>query len=115
MILEMPRPDATPDSRADLLDAYGAAVEKMRRSRPRVPAGRWWQVMQDAEAIMTRWGPTAAALGWPADNLFGRPPEEGECGCLAWEMQGGYVRLMTAGMIVFDRPDVCCRGFFRRA
>jgi hypothetical protein len=84
----------------------------------RFPAAKWRQVVMDAAAFLERWAAQAAALGWPAWELFG-------CHCRApWGriqgmglvllLQGDEIAALTAVEAVIRTPTGAHQRYRRK-
>jgi hypothetical protein len=86
---------------------------------PTYPARAWQQLITDAERFLDDWAAQAAALGWPAWELFG-------CHCRApWGriqgmglvllLHGDQLAALTASEAVIRRPTGAHQTWRRRA
>lgn len=73
---------------------------------------RWRQAVDDAARFLGGWGSTAAALGWPAGDLFELTPSG--CSGLVWELHGREVIALTADEAILSPNDRTERAWFCR-
>ena len=98
-------------------DPFGKAYADLLSQCPdRVPEYRWRQAVEDGRAFLARWGESAAALGWTADDLFNlhEPPAElhlsysrlsrYDCTGLIWLLQGLPVVALTTSTAAIENP-----------
>ena len=98
---------------AGIPDVYADAFLAIQITSPEgVAESRWRQAIDDASRFLDRWGSTAAALGWPAADLF----EFTATGCsgLAWQLQGREVIALTADEAILSTNDRTERAWFCR-
>jgi len=74
---------------------------------------RWQQACDDARAFVARWGPEAAALGWPARDLFDFTARLDLRG-LVWFLHGNAVCELDAISAAYITPSGS-RLVYRRA
>jgi hypothetical protein len=65
------------------------------------------------DRFLDRWGQAAAALGWPAEDLFERAAFGADG--LVWERKGRVVLALTADQAVVSGDARSEYGFFGRA
>lgn len=93
--------------------AYTDAFLTLQAAPPEgAPEANWRQTIDDAGRFLDRWGTTAAALGWPATDLFEFIPTG--CSGLAWELQGREVIALTADEAILSPNDRTERTWFCR-
>jgi hypothetical protein len=84
----------------------------------RFPAAKWLQVITDAAVFLDRWAAHAAALGWPAWELFGchrRAPWGRIQGMgLVLLLQGDEIAALTANEAVIRRPTGAHQTYRRK-
>ena len=82
------------------------------------PAQAWRQLIVDAERFLDRWGAQAAALGWPAWELFGchrRAPWGRIQGMgLVLLLRGDELAALTATEAVIRTPTGACQTYRRK-
>jgi hypothetical protein len=82
-----------------------------------VPAERWQHAIEDARRFVAEWGEQAAALGWPARDLFGLAPvpdgpkptferlSRRDLTGLIWLLDGRRVIALTADTAAISTPS----------
>jgi hypothetical protein len=101
--------------------SWTAGVARLAEMPPprSYPANAWQQLIGDAELFLDDWAPQAAALGWPAWELFGchrrAPLARIEGMGLLLLLHGDPLAALTADQAVIRRPSGAHQTWRRKA
>jgi hypothetical protein len=105
----------------EVVAAWAAGVARLRAmpARPNYPQRAWQQLIVDAERFLADWAAQAAALGWPAWELFGshkRTPWGRIQGMgVVLLLRGDALAALTANEAVIRRASGAHQTWRRRA